>query len=29
MEYNNFQTFTVEVKDAVAWVTFDFGPVNG
>ncbi|WP_162064442.1 enoyl-CoA hydratase/isomerase family protein [Vibrio taketomensis] len=28
MEYKNFQTFTVDVKDAIAWVTFDFGPVN-
>jgi len=28
MEYKNFQTFSVEVKNAIAWVTFDFGPVN-
>ncbi len=28
MEYNNFQTFDVNVEDAIAWVTFDFGPVN-
>ncbi len=28
MEYKNFQTFSVEVKAGVAWVTFDFGPVN-
>lgn len=28
MQYKNFQTFTVEVEDAVATVTFDFGSVN-
>lgn len=28
MYYENFQTFKVEVKNAVAWVTFDFPPVN-
>ncbi len=28
MYYENFQTFTVKVKDAIAWVTFDFPPVN-
>ncbi|MEM9147402.1 MAG: enoyl-CoA hydratase/isomerase family protein [Pseudomonadota bacterium] len=28
MKYVNFQTFTVDVKDAIATVTFDFGSVN-
>ncbi len=28
MKYKNFQTFTVEVKDAIATVTFNFGSVN-
>ena len=28
MKYENFQTFDVEVKDAIATVTFDFGTVN-
>ncbi|MEM7231987.1 MAG: enoyl-CoA hydratase/isomerase family protein, partial [Planctomycetota bacterium] len=28
MSYDGFTTFEVEVKDAVAWVTFDFPPVN-
>ncbi|QIZ75796.1 enoyl-CoA hydratase/isomerase family protein [Ferrimonas lipolytica] len=28
MYYENFQTFKVEVKGGVAWVTFDFPPVN-
>ena len=28
MKYENFQTFTVDVKDAIATVTFDFGTVN-
>ncbi|RJG40289.1 enoyl-CoA hydratase/isomerase family protein [Motilimonas pumila] len=28
MEYKNFQTFSVEIKAAIAWVTFDFGAVN-
>ncbi|MEM1263273.1 MAG: enoyl-CoA hydratase/isomerase family protein [Pseudomonadota bacterium] len=28
MKYENFQTFTVDIADAVATVTFDFGSVN-
>ncbi|MEM7288802.1 MAG: enoyl-CoA hydratase/isomerase family protein [Pseudomonadota bacterium] len=28
MKYENFQTFTVDVKDAIATVTFNFGTVN-
>ncbi|PSW19875.1 enoyl-CoA hydratase/isomerase family protein [Photobacterium sanctipauli] len=28
MDYKNFTTFNVEVADAIAWVTFDFPPVN-
>ncbi|WP_171132482.1 MULTISPECIES: enoyl-CoA hydratase/isomerase family protein [unclassified Ruegeria] len=28
MKYENFQTFTVDVKGAIATVTFDFGTVN-
>ena len=28
MSYENYTTFTVDVKNAVAWVTFDFPPVN-
>lgn len=28
MEYNNFTTFSVNVEDSIAWVTFDFPPVN-
>lgn len=28
MDYKHFTTFSVEVKDAIAWVTFDFPPVN-
>lgn len=28
MKYENFTTFTVDVKDAIATVTFDFGTVN-
>ncbi|MEM6742209.1 MAG: enoyl-CoA hydratase/isomerase family protein [Pseudomonadota bacterium] len=28
MKYENFQTFSVKVEDAVATVTFDFGSVN-
>jgi enoyl-CoA hydratase/carnithine racemase len=28
MKYDNFQTFTVNVKDAIATVTFNFGTVN-
>ncbi len=28
MEYDNFTTFNVSVADAIAWVTFDYGPVN-
>ncbi|MEM9357189.1 MAG: enoyl-CoA hydratase/isomerase family protein [Pseudomonadota bacterium] len=28
MQYENFTTFTVKVADAIAWVTFDYPPVN-
>lgn len=28
MSYEGYTTFKVEVKDGVAWVTFDFPPVN-
>jgi len=28
MDYTNFQTFTVDTNKGVAWVTFDYGPVN-
>ena len=28
MEYDNFTTFSVNVDDAIAWVTFDYPPVN-
>ena len=28
MSYEGFTTFKVEIKDGVAWVTFDFPPVN-
>ncbi|MEO0679662.1 MAG: enoyl-CoA hydratase/isomerase family protein [Pseudomonadota bacterium] len=28
MKYENFQTFTVDVQDGIAVVTFDFGSVN-
>ncbi|SHG78770.1 enoyl-CoA hydratase/isomerase family protein [Ferrimonas marina] len=28
MDYKNFQTFSVEVNEGIAWVTFDFPPVN-
>ncbi|NLS13668.1 enoyl-CoA hydratase/isomerase family protein [Vibrio sp. SM6] len=28
MEYKNFTTFSVEVKEGIAWVTIDFPPVN-
>lgn len=28
MDYDNFMTFEVEVNNAIAWVTFDYGPVN-
>ena len=28
MQYDNFTTFNVKVADAIAWVTFDFPPVN-
>lgn len=28
MNYKNFTTFNVRVEDAIAWVTFDFPPVN-
>jgi len=28
MDYNNFTTFNVKINEAIAWVTFDFPPVN-
>ena len=28
MKTTEFKTFTVEVKDAQAWVTIDYPPVN-
>lgn len=28
MDYDNFTTFNVIIEKAIAWVTFDFGPVN-
>lgn len=28
MTYDNFTTFGVQIKNAVAWVTFDYPPVN-
>ncbi|MCW8886067.1 MAG: enoyl-CoA hydratase/isomerase family protein [Motiliproteus sp.] len=28
MEYNKFTTFNVKVEEGIAWVTFDFPPVN-
>lgn len=28
MDYEIFKTFTVDIRKAVAWVTFDFGTVN-
>ncbi len=28
MSYENYTTFGVEIKNAVAWVTFDYPPVN-
>lgn len=28
MKYENFRTFSVDIKHAVAWVTFDHPPVN-
>ncbi len=28
MQYENFTTFNVKIDDAIAWVTFDYGPVN-
>ena len=28
MSYDNFTTFSVKVENAVAWVTFDYPPVN-
>ncbi|XP_044176891.1 short-chain-enoyl-CoA hydratase-like [Acropora millepora] len=28
MTYEGYTTFKVEIKDAIAWVTFDFPPVN-
>ncbi|MGL6260017.1 enoyl-CoA hydratase/isomerase family protein [Vibrio sp. WXL103] len=28
MEYKNFTTFNVDIDDGIAWVTFDFPPVN-
>ncbi len=28
MTYDNFNTFSVQIENAVAWVTFDYPPVN-
>ena len=28
MDYDSFTTFNVKVDDAIAWVTFDYPPVN-
>ncbi len=28
MKYDNFTTFNVKIEDAIAWVTFDYPPVN-
>lgn len=28
MNYENFTTFNVNIENAIAWVTFDYGPVN-
>ena len=28
MNYDNFTTFTVQIANAIAWVTFDYPPVN-
>ena len=28
MNYGNFTTFNVEIENAIAWVTFDYPPVN-
>ena len=28
MDYDNFTTFKVKVEDAIAWITFDYPPVN-
>ncbi len=28
MDYDNFTTFKVETGEAIAWVTFDYPPVN-
>ncbi len=28
MPYDNFTTFNVRIDDAIAWVTFDYAPVN-
>ena len=28
MAYEGYTTFKVEIKEGVAWVTFDFPPVN-
>ena len=28
MQYDKFTTFTVKIEDAIAWVTFDYPPVN-
>ena len=28
MNYDNFTTFNVQVETAIAWVTFDYPPVN-
>ncbi|MEM7017444.1 MAG: enoyl-CoA hydratase/isomerase family protein [Pseudomonadota bacterium] len=28
MDYNNFTTFNVNIDEAIAWITFDYPPVN-
>ena len=28
MNYDNFTTFNVKAENAIAWVTFDYPPVN-
>ncbi len=28
MKYDKFTTFTVKIEDAIAWITFDYPPVN-
>ena len=28
MNYDNFTTFNVQIENAIAWITFDYPPVN-